>query len=31
MFRNEEEEVMGAKIQKVKSAINKILKDCENE
>ena len=31
MFRNEEEEVMGAKIQKVKSAINKILKDCVNE
>jgi len=29
--RNEEEKVMGVRIQKVKSTINKILKDCVNE
>jgi len=32
MFRNyEEENIMNARIQKVKSAISKILKDCVNE
>ena len=31
MFRNDEEEVMGAKIQKVKYAINKVLEGCVNE
>ena len=31
MFRDDEEKVMTSRIQKVKSAINKILKDCVNE
>jgi len=31
MFRDDEEKVMGVKIQKVKSAISKVLEECVNE